>query len=72
MISSLRPPARQTHRPFRRLSTGHGEARTSITAARRLAPSMAQISPEHRPLNPPSYLSPPSQTAQLAAPRAPL
>ena len=67
MISFLPPPAPKARRLFRRFSTDHGEARTSTTAASRVAASMAQISPEHSPLHPPSYSSPPSQTAQLAA-----
>ena len=72
MISLLRPPPRKTRPLFRRFSTDHGEARTSTTAACRVAASMAQISPQHRRLHPPSYSSPPSQTAQLAARHTPV
>jgi hypothetical protein len=67
MISFLRPPAPTVRRPFRRFSTGHDQAQTSTTTACHVAGSIAQISPQHRPLHPPSYSSPPSQTAQLAA-----
>ena len=67
MISLLRPPPRKTRPLFPRFSTDHGEARTSTTTACRVAASIAQISPEHRLLHPPSYSSPPSQTPQLAA-----
>jgi hypothetical protein len=68
MISFLRPPARKTRRLFPRFSTDRAEAPTSTSPACRVAASTAQISPEHRPLHPPSYSPPPSQTAQLAAP----
>jgi hypothetical protein len=71
MISSLRP-ARKTHRLFRRFSTDHGEARTSTTAACRVAAFTAQTSSQHTPLHPPSHSSPPSQTTQLAARRTPV
>ena len=67
MISFLRPPVRKVGRPFRRFSTGRGETQTSTPTLCCVAAPMTQISPEHRPLHPPSYSSPPSQTAQLAA-----
>ena len=67
MISFLRPPARKVRPPFRRFSTGHGEAQTSTTAVCCVADPMAQISPQHSPLRPPSCSSPTSQQAQLAA-----
>jgi hypothetical protein len=68
MISFLRPPPRKVSPLFRRFSTDHRHPQTNTSAACRVAASMPQISPEHRPLHPPSYSSPPSQTAQLAAP----
>jgi hypothetical protein len=65
VFARARTPRYRATAPVR--DTDHADAQTSTTPAGRVAASIPQISPEHRPLDPRSYPSPPSQTAQLAA-----